>query len=415
MIISFSGHSSSGKTSVICRLKNQALFQKKDVCVGEEDRFLTVRIAKFLLGNKIFSGYKDERLRQRPMNGISGKIFSFLVQFIYPAILYFDFLLEYIYYEKIFQNRVLLRDRYIYDYLVAFEDILGIHNNVIRYLFIHFPKPYLSFYIKIDAATALKRNKNTRRGRLERKKSFHDRIIGSYEKLASTKKMIFMDGSTNINKSVSKIVELLELKNRLSRTKRIAIIGLDGAGKTTLARLFCEFVRQFNISCKIVHFYHENLLYKVLSRVGFYKVVEDDSFRYARNRVHAQKRKSAPFIIALLRFADSYIQFLFSLVRWRGSIIIFDRFFYDYLVSYEYLNVRWRSLFTRLVPHVDYVILLLSRPKVYYRRKPENTRDFFVQNHVLYRKLAKIYRFKVIDTTHKKPDYIVDEVVHALP
>lgn len=416
MIIAFCGHSGSGKTTIIYCIKKRFLLSKKRVSVGMEDHFLTVRLAKFLLGNEIFSKYKKKKFYRNPIpaQNISDKIFSFTARFFYPFILYVDFLTEYIYYEVIFKEKILLRDRYIYDYIVTYENILGTQNTFIKHLFTHFPKPYLLFYIKINIATAMKRNKNTAEGRLEGEKLFHQRIIDSYNSMATESGWITIENDRTLNISIEKISHFIDFKKQLAKIKKIAIIGLDGAGKTTLVQLLSEYINQFNIKSKIVHFYHENLLYKLLIRLGFYKVLKMDKGSYAKNRKYASKHKNASFIMAFLRFVDSYIQFLFSITYWSNRVIIFDRYFYDYLVSFEYLNVKWRSVFAKLIPSVDRVFLLISRPQIYYRRKPENTRDFFVQNHQIYKRLGKIYTVKIINTTYKTPKNILNEAIKAM-
>lgn len=413
MIISFSGTSGSGKSTIIEQIEKSTIFKGRKVIVRKEDSFLTINLLKHLLGNCIFSQYKEEKYFKKAYSSVAYKFFSALTYVFYPIIVYIEFLTDYVWYQLLFKEIVLIEDRYIYDYAVTFRNVLGIDNKFVRWLCNHSPQPYLSFLIDISLTTALERNKNNIPGKITANKVFHKNVLTHYRKIAIINNLLVIDNNDNLNKAVKDISTHIINKKKLLNARKIAICGLDGTGKTTIANMLAKYAKSLNIKCSVVHFYHENLLFKLLLLLGFYRIDEPKDLLHKRSRERAarERLKTTPFILAFSRFLDSYIQYLFSIFVNRGKLIIFDRYFYDYLVSFEYLNIRWRSLFSKLIPKVKNKFLFESLPMTSFKRKPESVREFFLESHDIYLRVAKIQNLKIIKTDNKSPNYILEELI----
>lgn len=416
MIIAFSGPSGSGKTTIINELKKH-FFKKEHVIIKEEDSFFTIKLLKKLLGNNIFSKYKDEKYFNKSEKSVSYKIFNFLTYATYPIIVYAEFFVDYIKYELIFKDSVFIIDKFIYDHAVNFKNILMIDNKLVTWLFDNFPKPYLAFLIDINLVNAsLKRNKNNIPGKVTAKSSLHQKILLQYKKIASKQNLIVINNNGSFSDAIEKVVSYINNKEKLLNAKRIAICGLDGAGKTTVANLLAKYAESLNIKCKMVHFVHNNLLYRLLLILGYYNRGESRNELYKRSRAHSAKErvKRTSFIKAFLRFFDSYIQYLFYVVMNRNKLIIFDRFFYDYSVSFEYLGIPKQSFFNQSIPTVKNKFLFNVSPEISYKRKPERVKAFFNDCHKLYLKIAKKQHIKIINVDNKKPELILQELMGSL-
>ncbi len=390
MIIAFFGPSGSGKSTLLKEVKNFSEFSGKNVAIKKEDDFISIRLLRSLLGKKMFSDYKRIKFFEKnPTAQLT--FFSFLVQLFYPLFVYIEFLCEYLYYEILFRREILMRDRYIYDYFVTFKDMLKIKNWLVELLYCGFPKPTLIFYLSIDENTSIKRNKNNVPNKITSKQSFHEQVLKTYSQIAKANDILTIDTSDSLETSVRKIKFHVEAWTKLSKIKSIAIIGLDGSGKSTLARGICDYANQLGVSCKVTHFYHDNLIFKFLKILGF--------FRSPTIGIPTNIKREKTSLWAFLTWIDSYIQYLFVKLIFGENLIIFDRFFYDYLVSFKYLNIKGLDILKKTVPFTSYNILLSCDPMIAFKRKPENTLDFFVSGSNNYKKIANEYNMRIIDSS----------------
>ena len=118
--------------------------------------------------------------------------------------------------------------------------------------------------------------------------------------------------------------------------------------------------------------------------------------------------------MAFLRFFDSYVQYFFYITIYSNKLIIFDRFFYDYTVSFEYLNIKNRSFFNSFIPDIRNKFLLSSSPQTYYRRKPERVKAFFKESHEIYLKVAREQDIRIIDTEKMNSDSSLQEILENI-
>lgn len=416
MIIVFSGSSGSGKSSLLKETSLLAYFKDKDVSIKKEDNFVLINLIKRYLGEKSFTNYNERKLLKKQEKGTKSKLFSLLVYLFYPLAVYIELLAEHIYYEIINKKKVLLRDRSAYDYLVTFKYNLNILNPTNEYLFINFPKPYLLFVLDIDVKTALERNKNIITGAITTQRSFHKLVTDEYRQLAKRNKLLLIDNIKISGASVKTIKKHILNKERLIKLRMVTISGTDGSGKTTLINLFSDYLERLNIKYKVTHFYHDTILYKLLKKLGFFKEVRNEKERYAKNRQRSRitKKKGKTFIWAFLSFFDSYFQYLISIIVFRKRLVIFDRFFYDFYVSFDYLNVKRANMFKNFLPKVKNKFLLICKPEIAFKRKPENTQDFFKYTNKTFLRLASAYSIKVIDTSRENPNKVLEKFISEL-
>lgn len=406
MIVAFCGPSGSGKSTLLKEVKKFTIFSDKKVIIKREDNFLTIHLLRQIFGNKLFSDYKRVKFFEKKAS-FHLKIFSLFVSFFYPLFVYVEFLLEYLYYEVLFKEKVLMRDRYIYDYLVTFKTILKIYGKPMSFFYETFPHPSLIFFVDINKKTAIKRNKNNVSGKITSKESFQIDVLESYAKIAGGGEVLLIDNNKSLEHAVQKIKSYTTIYYALSKTRSIAIVGLDGSGKSTFAKTISTYANQLNIRCATIHFYHDNLLFKFLKLLGFFR--EDT---YVIPKTNSKRKKTS--LWAFLTWIDSYTQYLFALLCYRNNLIIFDRYFYDYLVTFHYLKIKGISLFKKTIPSVDYAFLFACDPKIALKRKPENTLDFFVSGSNSYNKIANEYNMQVIDTSSNNWSRVFEKFINHI-
>ena len=416
MIIAFSGVSGAGKSSLMERVNSLDLFGKEDVCVKEEDRFFFVDLAKNLLGEGIFSNYKDHKFYESSgRKSIWNIMFTVFSSVLYPIAIYVDYLWDYVYYELLYSKKVLFRDRYIYDYSITLDEVLGIRSRVFRFLFENFPRPYLLFYIKVGEKTAISRNKNKDAGMTVSEDAFQKKLVRAYDRFFDDGRFVVISGEMKIQKAVKIAEKYLLNKAKLLNIHTLSISGLDGSGKSTLARGLDDYCRQIGRRVKIVHFYHDNLVYKVLKFLGIVKVViDDEQMRKNRARASVIREKGKPFLWALATFIDSSLQSLVAKLAWPRSLIIYDRYLYDYYVSFEFLDIWWREFFWSFIFQVDKAFLMAIDADKAYDRKPENIREFFIEGERKYKIMAKKWDLEVIRVGEKEKEEILEEVLSKI-
>ena len=192
-------------------------------------------------------------------------------------------------------------------------------------------------------------------------------------------------------------------------------MGFDGTGKTTTLRLVEEeLVRRGITICSVPGFEHL-ILGKLKKLLG----AEKSQGQYDSGSRSEQSR----FKILLFKFWPLFVYlecwltfFHFKFLK-RKSVVLSDRYFYDWLVSFEklgYGSSLTRFLFLNYLPRPDLGLVFIADPEIAYRRKKEDHSDplsEYEKQHIRYQDLAKRKKFSIIDTSQAPVERVVAQVV----
>ena len=352
MIISLIGNNGSGKTTLSKKILEYFLKNKVSVIfIGEFDYFLLKYIKK-LLGNKKL---------ERSKNLIKDENKITLTKRILPYIIWFDLILEHLYFKIFCRNKIVIKDRYAYDFLMTWKE-LKVSSKIIECLYKIFPKPDLLFYVYTKPEIAFSRRDAQKEKEKNYDLNFYKYKTKIYLDFCRMKNILLIDNNGTIDKAYSEIIYCIELREKILKTKTIAISGLDGSGKTTTIDNFSELLNKLNIKHKVAHFYYNYIPLKILSFLKR-KKSQDEKEKYQNsisNEIESvQKGKSK--IWALCVIIDSYIQYILVRLFSFNKLIIFDRFFYDYLISFDFLKVKYnKKLLLKIFPKVDISFLQIA-------------------------------------------------------
>lgn len=160
----------------------------------------------------------------------------------------------------------------------------------------------------------------------------------------------------------------------------VCLIGPDGSGKTTISR---GLQREMESIFSTIRYYHGHWgllpeLKTYYNAVAHLLAKRKKSPVRSENVIHDQDVRPFGLAHALLYvFYYSLEHVLGHLLifsaKGRGELVLFDRYFHDYMIQSTYSRVpRWLLRIIELVlPRPDVLIWLRNQPEVIRRRKPE--------------------------------------------
>lgn len=173
-------------------------------------------------------------------------------------------------------------------------------------------------------------------------------------------------------------------------------MGNNGVGKTSIARSLQKRLSQDGWGEVI---YHPGCQYLILDKIMnlfFLKKREQK-----RNEFCQGKKRFLFLLWPFLVYIDSLISYFLFRILSRKKIFIFDRYFYDWIVTFEYLGystklLRW--LFCSL-PIPDVVFLIDVSAKVACERKENNFRnlEYYQKRRRIYLEIAERLKIPVIN------------------
>jgi len=164
----------------------------------------------------------------------------------------------------------------------------------------------------------------------------------------------------------------------------IAFCGPDGSGKTTISRgLETKIVAHLSALFPVVHHRHGRfgfipdlkVVYNFFSQYAGFPKKEELSVEDAVKMLDAPPYSIPRATIYLAYYAIDFLFGHFMIVRARaaGHIVLFDRYYYDYLAhrTYERIPVSLRRALFTLFPQPQILIFLSGNAEDIHRRKPE--------------------------------------------
>jgi len=159
----------------------------------------------------------------------------------------------------------------------------------------------------------------------------------------------------------------------------VALIGPDGSGKTTIAE---GLVKSMNKLFPAPLYYHGRFfflpdlrnIYNVMRRMFGRKPVKlsPSGFNTLGNMQPHTKLRVCMYLFYY--FWDYILGYwVIGNIRTKGQLLIFDRYFYDYLIQqqYAFMPKMLARLMLLLIPKPDIILYLKCEPAVIHQRKPE--------------------------------------------
>jgi thymidylate kinase len=184
----------------------------------------------------------------------------------------------------------------------------------------------------------------------------------------------------------------------------VVLIGPDGSGKSTVSKGLQTYLNPLFQGSKYFHAHFKNLprLRDLLRHLGF-KAPDASPADPSEMRQAGPVPNRLRSVIFLIYYGIDYLlgyPVIFR-ARGRGQLIIFDRYYYDYLIQPGMTLPHWLlTLVMRLIPNPDAVVYLKNNPDVILSRKPELTRqELERQAAVCGQLISQLRQGAVVETT----------------
>ena len=193
----------------------------------------------------------------------------------------------------------------------------------------------------------------------------------------------------------------------------IAIVGIDGSGKTTQARLLTERLSKLGYNCICINpvFYLFELM-----KMGFNNpLISPRKKRVSRTKTNGQ----ISFMITVLGYFYVLLSLLAIKVRFIGRVVVCDRFFFQFL--YDVGGSKGEQLVS-LIPKPDFIFYLKGSWEIF-RGRVQNEFDatvdgeYYVKVVNFLNILSQRYHFVEVDATlgiRQTSNFIMDYVKQRL-
>lgn len=188
---------------------------------------------------------------------------------------------------------------------------------------------------------------------------------------------------------------------------RIAFIGCDGSGKTTLAKKIIERLGKKGFNCEYRHQYNyflsNTLGNKIRKREKITRNTDRKKFYY----------KLWIFVV----YPNLLFQWLWTKIMKKNKFFISDRYVYDSMVGWE-LQGRLTFLSRFILenfPKPDRIFLIDAKPKTLYKRRGDEypDMDFCKKKRNSYINFARKKKIKIINT-EKSIGTCVKEIIKSI-
>jgi thymidylate kinase len=202
MIIAFMGNDGSGKTTLSRQIHKFFTGLGFETIYKHEYEYAILRFLFKLVGRKKIEKSRNEMLAQKKRS---------VTYTLWPILVWFDLLLQYVYYRIFKRRAVILLDRYPYDQYMSFK-YLGVLTKFTGWLYLHFPKPDMHLVLTVSPEIAYQRKKETHSYSI----SFYEKQTEEYLNLARILGSSVVNTNDNIDQTVIKVIANIFQNSRVS-------------------------------------------------------------------------------------------------------------------------------------------------------------------------------------------------------
>ena len=249
-------------------------------------------------------------------------------------------------------------------------------------------------------------------------------ILSSPQKIAKLKRKIkirlLMANPRNLIRfSFNFLFRYFAIIIGLRRGFSIALIGPDGAGKTTFSNALQSCLHHLEIPSRIV--YMGPWEYPILPTTKFLRYLGADpkdhipqaDTSYAKMVKGIIKRYLYYFNVPLEIWARYIFKVLPRIMMRR--VVVYDRYVLDMEIGYyneNIINSRWlRKFITFICPKPKFGILLVNDPEIIWERKKEYPLELIKESMGRYQLLAERHQLHIIKTS-KEPDELIRDFMN---
>lgn len=202
MIIAFMGNDGSGKTTLSRQIHKFFTDIGFETAYKHEYEYATLSFLFKLVGGKKVEKYRNEMLVQKKRSATNT---------LWPILVWFDLLLQYLYYSIFKRRTIVLLDRYPYDQYLSFK-YLGILTKFTKWLYLHFPKADMNLILTVSPEVAYERKKSTHGYSVH----FYEKQTKEYLNLARILKISVIDTNDDIRCTVNGVITMFLHSSRVS-------------------------------------------------------------------------------------------------------------------------------------------------------------------------------------------------------
>ncbi len=198
----------------------------------------------------------------------------------------------------------------------------------------------------------------------------------------------------------------------------VGFMGNDGSGKTTVIKLLEKKLINRGLQTIYVPGYEHFFLNSVKN---YYQKITGKSIHNLQNEYDdASRSRTYKFFYLWPYFV--LIDYLFLIFKYwlkSGKIVLFDRYAYDYVISFKYLGVStaYAEFLFLSLPKPRSCFILDTAPEIAYERKKHDHKgsiEYYRTQRQQYLWLSKKKKIPVINTDRFTPDEIAKKILDQL-